>query len=512
MLFLVSDVLVLICASNRIAEYESRIKRLESMLQQHNAAQPHVNNQRPLQAADRSVPVSTWVSSFRDEFQHMPRPEVPDFDPFEEDTEDSSGISPSDDIGALTINDLGKNGTMTDTSIPITNDDIQPSVAFQEDAAFLQSAEFEPDALVTEIIPPPLPTTASCDWYLPPPEVGTSLLAEYLNDFNAAYPLYDPHVIADHLRVCYAGQSDGSSVSWASAYVIFGIAHMLRAMSTTGTAYDGAMSKYYLARIYNGLNGVLFSPPSLGLVQCLIGVVCLITTTPCSYHLPEGHFISTALRVIHSISYQEDGTRITKKEEEEQEQRVFWIAFILDTNASIVNNTPTTHRHEDVVPCQPDFASKTLGALTAAEGDWKVDIFALRVNLAMLQAEAIDQVLSVGSRNTTAMDLDAALAVVLARLLAFHDHEIFQLSPSQLFQMLYRSDIVHTVSLEASYFATVFRLHAFVTFERNARINPFSLEGMSRIAKAKKQKGFAAAKRLLSLLPIAPRGDVGLYW
>lgn len=43
---------------------------------------------------------------------------------------------------------------------------------------------------------------------------------------NTAFPLYQPDVIANHLRICYAGESDGSSVAWTSAYVVFGLAHM----------------------------------------------------------------------------------------------------------------------------------------------------------------------------------------------------------------------------------------------------------------------------------------------
>lgn len=285
----------------------------------------------------------------------------------------------------------------------------------------------------------------------------------------------------------------------------------LRAMSATGTQHDNDMARYYLARIYNSLNNLLVSPPSLGLVQCLIGLAILIRTTPCHFNMSEGHFVSTALRVIQHLTYQDtknDATRDT-----EQERRVFWLAFFYDTNASIVTNSPTTHRREDVIQCVPEHPlTDSLGSVTAAEGNWKVNYFGLRIKLAVLQAEATDQVLSATTLNTTPMDLAAAAAVVLARLQEFHEHEIFQLSPSQLFQLLYRSDIVHCVSLEAAYFAVVFRLRAFAAFGENPRVNPFSLDGLRRIAEVKQQKSYPEAKRLLSLLPIAPRGNVGLYW
>lgn len=279
-------------------------------------------------------------------------------------------------------------------------------------------------------------------------------------------------------------------------------------MSTTGTAHDNEMARYYLARIYHALNSLLVAPPSLGLVQCLIGVAMLISTTSSSYSMSEGHFTSTALRVIQSLAYQDDDFGMTR--DTAQERRVFWLAFINDTNASIMTNCPTIYRQEDVVECSYEFES--IGDVTAAEGHWKVNVFRLRVRLALLQAEATDQVLSKTTRTTSALDIEAATAMILARLQTYHDHEVFRLSPSQLFALLYRSDVCHIFSLEATYFATLFRLHAFKALGSNPKINPFCILGLDMMAKISDHKSYAAAKRLLSLVPIAPRGDVGVYW
>jgi hypothetical protein len=159
----------------------------------------------------------------------MPRPPVPNIDPFDLDpVTEANGVSSIEDLNSLSIEEYTSNVTVPETTVPLGVVDLQPSNEFQADAAFLQSAAFEPEAMTipSADLPPPLPeTTACCDWYLPPPELGTSLLAEYLTDFNTAFPLYQPHVIAEHLRICYAGESDGTSVAWTSAYVVFGLAH-----------------------------------------------------------------------------------------------------------------------------------------------------------------------------------------------------------------------------------------------------------------------------------------------
>lgn len=488
------------------------------MLQERNAAQPDMD-QQPLEPANSSVPATEWVSDLRDVMPTFRRPDLSEFEALFADTvEDDVGMIPNDLSGHDPDFQFPQDVVefMPETAASLSLENFEPSADFQEAADLLQSTNFEPESAMDEetLGPPPLPETPVCDWYLPPPELGTALLSEFLVDFNTAYPLYRPSVIAEHLRICYAGMSDGSAVSWTSAYIIFGLAHMLRGMSATATKQDNELAKYYLSRTYTSLTSLLLSPPSLGLIQCLIGTAWLIRTTPCGRNVPDGHFLSTSLRVAQSLAYHDDETEAVDPDRDiQQERRVFWLAFINDTNASMVSNAPTTHRREDIVAPKPEEnPSDSLGAVVSAEGHWKVNVFRLRVELALIQAEAIEQVFSIKARNTAPQDLDAAAALVLARLQGFHEHEIFKLSPAQLFQLLYRSDITHTVTLEASHFATVFRLTAFLALDKNPRINPFRLDGLRRLSTIKVQRSYGAAKRLLSLLPIAPRGDTGLYW
>ncbi|KAL6711243.1 hypothetical protein ACN47E_005774 [Coniothyrium glycines] len=512
----------------RITDYENRIKTLESLLQERNAAQPQIDRQPLASTSGSAVPVSTWVENLRHEVETMPRPPPPTIDPFalESRTNANAGLL-SLDLDSLALENYNADMMVSEMTLPHIIDELPLSINYQAEAALLQGTMFSqsitapdndhvsmPDEQYENGLTPPTPQYYECDWYLPPPEVGTSLLAEYLTDFNTAFPIYQPHVIAEHLRVCYAGESDGTSVAWTSAYVVFGLAHMLRAMSTAGTKSDNDMAQYYLSRIYHGLSGLLTAPPSQGLVQCLLGVATLIMSTPCHYNLSEGHFISTALRVMQGITYQ-DGDEVASDSgrDVEQERRVFWLAFIYDTSASIMTNSLTTHKQEDINHCVSDIPPDGLGSITAAEGHWQVNMFTLCVKLAILQAEAIDQVVSLTrNRNATPLDIEAAAVMVLTRLEMFHGHEIFRLGAGQLFEMLYRSDICHVVNLEATFFSTVYRIYAFLALGKNPKINPFLLDGLQKVAGTTEHKSYKEAKRLLSLLSIAPRGDIGLYW
>lgn len=487
-----------------------------------SAEQPQIGHQ-PLQQSTRlSESPSTWVENLRHEVQNMPIPGNADLGPY--DTEllvEMTSLLPPELMESLQLHNVDQSASPTELSASVATQDMQPSAEFEADAAYLQSAQFGTTDSISTVgtdTPPQLPALAPRDWYLPPPELATSLLAEFINDFNTAVPLYQPDVLVSYLRTCYAGTSEDDTIAWTSAYIVFGLAHTLRAMSPIGTTQDTSMARYYLAKIYTALTPLLCAPPSLSEVQCLLGVALLITYLPCRYDMNEGHFVATALRVIQGLSYKPCtiGTPLLDYTSSTQQQRrVFWLAFIADTMASIVTNSSTTYHHEDVMQCSPEMAEFLLdpsGAVVAAEGHWRVNIFNLRVKLALLQAEANDQILTSRSRSMGPIDVELASAIVLARLEEFHSHEIFNLDVQRLFQLLYRSDICHVVSLEAAYFATVYRLHAFAAYERTTSINPFSLGGLKITSEMRHHKSYGPAHRLLSLLSIAPQGDVGLYW
>ncbi|RAR07907.1 fungal specific transcription factor domain-containing protein [Stemphylium lycopersici] len=499
---------------NRIVEYESRIKRLESLLHERGAAQPEVRQQPILRVTDASIPLSTWVNSLRQEVEAGPRPQLPDFNPFDLDpVGEGPGVAFDETLATLSIDESHQAAFGMDISTQYPLGNMTPSSDFHEDAALLQSANYEPDMVNSgNPLLPSVPPQPEQELYLPSPELGTTLLAEYLTDLNSAYPLYQPHVIADHLRTCYAGNADGSAVAWSSAYIIFSMAHHVRAMGAAGTSYDTDMAQYYLARVYSGLSDLLNEPPSLGQVQCLIGVALLIMSSSCSYNKAEGHFVSTALRIIRSLAADPPhlDSPLTSIDGAQQ-RRVFWIAFVNDVNLSIMNNTPTTHRLEDVSNCA-DFVADEISAIATAGNNWRIHIFWLSTRLALLEIEAIDQVLS-HAHNNVPLDVAAAATIVLARLHTFRQqHQIFQLKPSQTFQLLYRTDVVHAVALEAMYFATVYRLHALMALDMDPGINPFEINGLVRMSQLKQHKSYEAAKRLMEVLPIAPRGNIALYW
>jgi hypothetical protein len=153
---------------NRISEYESRIHRLEAMLQERNAAQPDMD-QQPLEPADPSIPATEWVSDLRNVMPTLRRPDLREFEALFGDTEeDDVGLIPDDSYsGNLTASSVKDcENSMPIMAASLSLEDFEPSADFQEAAAFLQSTSFEPEAATDEDTfgPPALPEVPACDW------------------------------------------------------------------------------------------------------------------------------------------------------------------------------------------------------------------------------------------------------------------------------------------------------------------------------------------------------------
>lgn len=341
--------------------------------------------------------------------------------------------------------------------------------------------------------------------FLPPVDEGHALLTEYLRDFNSKVPLLNPEAIYNHMRDCYSGVAKGVASSWILTYLVFGIAHQLRALSSVATRNDTPRAEYYLDKCLDSFSKMLLEEPDEKLVQCLLGVAIMLQHSANSHRVAS--FISIAVRMAQELGYNE--ARISESNDPAQgrvESYLFWICFFMDADLSMYALKPSTHKDTDI----------TIGLPNAHNGDWwssypessfdgtgdptsGINIFFLHSSLAIIQVQTLEQVFSVKA-NFDPTQQSIAIQSINAELAIWRWN-----SGLTAVTNLQGSDLLHLVILEASYFRTVYLLEASQQIGLfTYRQNMFSHVALRSQSHSQQSRIYEDACRLLSLLASLP--------
>jgi hypothetical protein len=346
---------------------------------------------------------------------------------------------------------------------------------------------------------------------LPPVQGGMFLLQEFLVDFNATIPVFDSSAITGMFQKCYANRASGAPIEWVAMKVVLGIAHRLRAMSPLGVRQDTENATVYLEECLEIIPELLMMRPSLLLAQCFLGIAIIVSTSPRPY--PAQGFVSLAMRVIQDIHVnapRQPGTIVSP--EILQQERVFWVAFMMDADYAMrAGRLPSlSPRLINVeVPTDEDGP----GEVVADGGEFKANLYRLHVDLAVLQAEYMEQVfLPRAARNSSCPEV-AELRAINSRLGQWRRRWIFELDVQDLRTALHRSDLVHVVVLESMYFSSAYAFTSGIMAGSKNKTNPFSAEGLLEgMSKQKSQILYDDAKRFIDLLRAVPGDDIACNW
>ncbi|KAJ4366802.1 hypothetical protein N0V83_007327 [Neocucurbitaria cava] len=361
-----------------------------------------------------------------------------------------------------------------------------------------------------------LANCASGSCFLPSPAEGSALLNEYLHDFNSRIPLFDPETVYNYVRDCYSGTADQYPLAWVLSYTALGIGHRLRAMSLFAATDDTPNAEFYLNKCLAVLPDLLLQEPTLELVQALLGVSILLQTSTRSRR--AGPFVSTAMRIAQELGYNEvSQEQIEESSRDKAAYYVFWIAFFMDTGMNLRGMRPNTQKLGDIDVPLPNSSSSQQSSSTASETSTagrEVNVFALHASLSLIQAEALEELFSFRARQRPADSTTTSFEKMMIKLTTWRmNNPLADPDAPSILDSLYRSDVVHSVILEASYFATLYQLHASkVLGAFRSRVDVFSPDGLRSAAGKISHEIFADAHRLLEFASLVPLGDVSVTW
>lgn len=497
---------LLILSSRRMENFEDRIQQLEAVIRSHVTQPPQEHPHT--EAAANNVPSFTTRDEVlnQSEIWHEDHGSLAWIPIGNDAPPDSRGYPPQNSL--LPLNSL-------EAVFSLPQIDGDPSILSAVDGRNGQDGGWAcPNSLLgsTSVWQPTEEGALLCHRDLPSAHEASLMLQEYLMDFNSVIPLFDRRAIALHFQNCYSGRPDAKGVSWGALYVVLGIAHQSRAMSPLANQDDNIRAIKYLDRCMRRLPELLMDTPSLALIQCLLGVAILIKGTPRSQS--AALFVSIAMRLAQDMGFNEERTQKGSTFETEQENFVFWIAFLLDADLSLRSNRLPTQSHEHIDIALPDEdAIGGAGIVRTDVGNLKANILRLRVEMGLVQAEIMEDLFSVKSRRRLTTELIITADMITLRLHQWRDNWLFQVSPNDLMRMLQRSEMVHILVLEAAYFTTSCALQSeIIQTGKRTDCSILISNTLVQTEGAKEPPCYPHARRFLELMAVCPSGDIACTW
>lgn len=263
---------------------------------------------------------------------------------------------------------------------------------------------------------------------LPPLDQVLPVIHSFLQDFNSVLPLFHADTLLRLVHACYSvGPLKCDPVAWAAIYVVLALARRHHLVASR----DVPSSTTCLSRAQSVLPRLVLDSTELLNVQVLVGIVMLLQA---SRDLkPALVLIATTMRLAHSIGLH-DQTYSAHLDPLLARQRgyVFWLAYILDKDLSLLAKQPSIQLDDDINLELPsptitqyiEDSSKTndtqnvagVITITTANETVQMNFFTARIQLAAVEGGVYDYIHSTRSRKRSLEERSRALESVESAL------------------------------------------------------------------------------------------------
>jgi transcription factor-like protein len=243
---------------------------------------------------------------------------------------------------------------------------------------------------------------------LPTKTAALELVNETFVNYNRFLPLFDEEDFFGEFHLKYSTSTPRDPGWWACLNVVLSIAHRLRALRTLDPTRENVLAFGHIQNALGVVSELSISEHSLSAVQALVGMACILQGTP--NPAPAAMLVAAALRLAQTMNLHREcpGPPLTMPQLEKR-RRVFWKAYILDKDISLRTGRPFTQDDDDMdvlLPSKP------------GPEPCDVDIFNLRIRLAVIQGLVYKQLYSIRAERQT--ETQRALAAHELSLLLSH--------------------------------------------------------------------------------------------
>lgn len=344
---------------------------------------------------------------------------------------------------------------------------------------------------------------------LPPKSVALALINEAFRSFNDYFPLFDEQDFLQQFHENYLESTPSRPGWWACINVVLSLAHRFRAMRTLETVFETTQSCRYMHNAIAVISQLNLLKNSLPAVQALVGMAIVLQGTPSPHHASV--LIAAAVRLAQSMGLHRNIQDPSLTEAQmEQRRRVFWVAYFLDRDISIMMGAPFAQDDEDM---DVELPKGTISELPlGGSGLRTINFFNSRIGLAVIQGQIYKRLYSVQAtrqsaeqRSNTAQELNTILAFWRSGVPI--DFEDYPMTPLQapltaefLHMLILRFTYVNCLVMIDRQMLPAEQLPAYATLDMQGSVN--SAESLCIIE----------SRKAVRLIQIAPHGDYACIW
>ncbi|OMP88530.1 putative transcriptional regulatory protein, partial [Diplodia seriata] len=257
---------------------------------------------------------------------------------------------------------------------------------------------------------------------VPACDEALALVNDYFESHNTALPIFHPPTFMALFGSQYQpGGTASSDPAWSAALnAVLALSQRRRAeQQRPRTQEAGDLAWAYAKNALEVTLALVMRSTSLLSVQALLALACFFRGTP----NPQPFFFLTAaaVRLSHSAGLHRGADHLPLTAvEREQRSRVFWIAIVLDSSASLRTGRPCAHSIHDIGVALPSGAPRdNLGIVVNARGTAVLSVLLAAARFAVIEGKVYDRIFAACAAGKTTEALDGDVRALGEELAAW---------------------------------------------------------------------------------------------
>ncbi|KAL2816905.1 fungal-specific transcription factor domain-containing protein [Aspergillus granulosus] len=303
---------------------------------------------------------------------------------------------------------------------------------------------------------------------LPSKEEASSLLYEYLQNFNCLCPLFEQAELVSLFNQDNRDLILQAPALWASVNVVFALGIAFRIKDSAYAQTEHQRSWLFIKNAFSVYHDLCLGQPDLWSIQALLGMSIFFLGTMCAE--PCTFLAATAIRMCQQL-----GLGATKEgaspssQDLEQRRYIFWIAYCLDRETSLRFGKPPAQSDDDMsigMPTEPPADNAQM--MPTVNRHTNFNVFKAQCQLATIKGHLYKDLYSAAAKDRSLGEIMASVGTLDEKLQDWIESLPSDCQPNALGlpNISQPSISVMMLYLHYSYFHCIIAIHRLICSQR----------------------------------------------